>query len=218
MNPNLDTKSDLTYYSRERRWPSLFPIKEHSLILDIGCGQGNLGLYLKNKYQAHVTGVEIIEDNYLIAKKVLDNAILGDVEKLDLDEYNQKFDYIIFSDSLEHLADHVSALKHIKRTLKPDGKLLISIPNIRNFRVTFPLLFCDSFEYQDEGILDRTHLRFFTRTSISNFLFHSGFYVEDIFYDLPLKSKVGILNVLTFGFFKNLLTSHYFIQACLKKS
>lgn len=218
MNPNLETKTDITYYSRARKWPSLFNIKKHSLILDIGCGQGILGQYLQETYSAKVTGIEIIDDNYQMAGKVLTNALLGDIEKMDLQTIETKFNYIIFSDSLEHLIDPHKILEKIKELLDSNGNVLLSIPNIRNFRVTVPLIFKDQWEYEDEGLLDRTHLRFFTKTSICNLLDRCGYQVNEVYYDLPLSSKVGILNKLTLGILKNILTSHFFINACLKKS
>ena len=216
-NPNLEIKSDKTYYARSRTWPSVFKIRRGARVLDIGCGRGNLGSYLQTEYGCKVTGLEIIKDNFLIASTVLYEAHLGDIEIMDLHALGSDFDYIVFSDSLEHMLNSQAVLERVKRLLHKDGHLLISMPNIRNFRVTVPLLFADQWNYQDEGLLDRTHLRFFTCTSICKLIEECGYTVEDVKYDLPLTSKVGILNLLTFGIFRRHLTSHYFISACLKK-
>ena len=216
-NPNLEAKPDRAYYSRARTWPSLFDIKTGSRILDVGCGRGMLGAYLQKNHDSKVTGLEIIEENYQVAADILDKAHLGDIETMDLSILGNGFDYVIFSDSLEHLLDPKSVLEHVKNLLCADGLLLISMPNVRNFRVTLPLLMRDEWEYCDEGLLDRTHLRFFTGTSICKLLESCGYSVEQILVDLPLSSKVGILNILTFGFFRRHLTSHYFIKACLAK-
>ncbi len=216
-NPNLVLKSDKTYYSRTRTWPSVFEIRRGTRVLDIGCGRGNLGSYLQIEYGCKVTGLEITNDNFLIASKVLHEAHLGDIENIDLNALGSDFDYVIFSDSLEHMLNSQAVLQRVKRLLHKDGHLLISMPNIRNFRVTVPLLFADQWNYQDEGLLDRTHLRFFTCTSICKLIEECGYKVEGVKHDLPTNSKVGILNVLTFGIFSRHLTSHYFIKACLKK-
>jgi len=219
INPNLSSKSDKTYYSRQRNWPALFNIKPNCKILDIGCGQGTLGLFLKQEYQAEIIGLEIIEENFLIAKTVLDRVVLGDIETIDLNDLGHDFDYIIFSDSLEHLLEPEKVVLRIKTLLKKDsGELLISLPNIRNFRVTLPLLLLDEWRYTDEGLLDKTHLRFFTLRSITRLLEQSGLSIKRIEFDLPVSSKSGLLNLLSLGILRKHLTSHYFIQSCLKAS
>lgn len=217
MNINKKDKRDAAYYSRARTWPLLFNLKKSSKVLDIGCGQGILGQYLKEEVNANVCGLEITSDNYEIASKVLDKTMLDDIETMEPSKLGSNFDYVIFSDSLEHLVDPTQVLHKIKSIMSADGRLLIALPNVRNFRVVIPLLFRDQWKYTDEGLLDRTHLRFFTLTSIIELLQESGYVVEGFYYDLPITSKVGILNILTFGVFKRILTSHYFIKACIQK-
>jgi 2-polyprenyl-3-methyl-5-hydroxy-6-metoxy-1,4-benzoquinol methylase len=212
-NPNATLNSDASYYQRIRTWPSLFKLKSDAKVLDIGCGSGQLGQYFQNELQCAVTGVEITEHNYAIAKTVLSNTLLGDIESLDLHLIGADFDYIIFSDSLEHMLNPDKVLIRVQQLIATNGELLISIPNVRNFRVTVPLVFKGDWEYQDEGLLDRTHLRFFTIASISRLLYECGYKVEEVLLDLPTSSKVGVLNMLTFGLFSNHLTSHYFIRA-----
>jgi cyclopropane fatty-acyl-phospholipid synthase-like methyltransferase len=216
-NPNLQTKPDLAYYARSRTWPSLFDIRHGTKVLDIGCGWGNLGTYLQDKYGCKVTGLEIIEENHILASSVLYKAHLGDIETMDLSVLGSGFDYVIFSDSLEHMLEPKDVLERVRGLMTEGGHLLMSMPNVRNFRVTVPLLFLDQWEYQDEGLLDRTHLRFFTNTSICNLIERCGYKVERVLFDLPLSSKVGILNILTLGLFRRHLTSHFFIKACLRK-
>ena len=217
FNPNLEINSDQTYYSRSRTWPSIFDLRSGTKILDVGCGRGTLGAYLQTKYASEVTGIEIIEDNFLVASKTLHKAHLGDIESMDMSLLGSQFDYVIFSDSLEHMLEPKAVLERVRYLMAENGNLLISMPNIRNFRVTLPLVFSDQWEYRDEGLLDRTHLRFFTHTSICKLIEDCGFKVEQVRFDLPLSSKVGILNMLTLGLLRKHLTSHYFIKSCLKK-
>lgn len=218
INPNLTTKIDISYYSRERSWPTKFAIKRNSRILDVGCGRGMLGQFLKNELNCSVTGLEIIKENAIAAEAVLDNVIVGDIESIDLDGLGEKFDYVIFSDSLEHMLNPEKVLLRISSILKPSsGELLISIPNVRNFRVTMPLLLRDEWRYTEEGLLDKTHLRFFTLKSIKRLLEETGYSVITVTRDLPILTKSGFLNLLTFGILGNHLTSHYFIQSCPKK-
>jgi cyclopropane fatty-acyl-phospholipid synthase-like methyltransferase len=218
MNPNSKINADEAYYSRERSWPSLFSIQPNSRILDIGCGQGYLGKFLKNTFKCHVTGLDIVEANALSAGKHLDTIIIGNVETMDLSILGAPFDYIIFSDSLEHLLNPEHVLLRISPLLsKENGQLLLSIPNVRNFRVVLPLILSDDWRYTNEGPLDKTHLRFFTLKSITRLLEESFFTVNEVHYNLPLSSKSGVLNLITAGIFRRHLTSHYFIQACPKK-
>ena len=74
------------------------------------------------------------------------------------------------------------------------------------------MLLKDSWEYADEGILDKTHLRFYTYTSFIKLLEIVGLKVVDFYYELPITSKSGILNIITFGIFRRILTSHYYYQ------
>ena len=216
-NPNLIKKGNTDYYSRVRNWPSLFDIKSNAKVLDIGCGTGSLGKYLIDRYESNVTGLDIVQDNYQESSKVLNRAIIGDMETMDIKELGGDFDYIIFSDSLEHMIDSNKVIEIVKTLLASDGILLISMPNVRNFRVTFPLLLSDSWEYKDEGLLDWTHMRFFTYSSLLDLLDLHDFKICRVKVDLPMSSKVGIINLLTFGLLKKHLTSHYFVESCLKK-
>lgn len=218
MNINVTEKHGEGYYSRHRTWPTRFDLKPGSKVLDIGCGRGALGEYLKKTISATVCGLEITSENCNTAAKVLDRAVLGDIETMSLTDLGEGYDYIVFSDSLEHLLNPGPVLQKIGTLLNDDGSLLISMPNVRNFRVLVPLLFRDEWEYVEEGLLDKTHLRFFTFRSITRLLRDCGYEVEKYFYDLPLSSKVGKLNALTLGIFRKILTSHYFIKACKKRS
>lgn len=218
MNSNLQVKADRSYYDRQRQWPARFELRAGTKVLDIGCGRGALGEFLKDRIKANVVGIEIVEENYHLAKDRIDQAMLGDFEKMDVSDLKGSFDYIVFSDSLEHMIDSDLVIRKAKELLTPDGQILMAMPNVRNFRVTLPLLFNDEWRYTDEGLLDRTHMRFFTCKSITRLLHEHGLEVMNLQYDLPSKSKVGLLNLLTFGLFKNILTSHFFIQACQKRS
>ena len=208
------------YYSRERRWTDNFQLTECAKILDIGCGEGNLGFYLTKIQSASVTGVELVPECAVIASKKLDEVLQVDVEswmdKSRLDSY----DYIIFSDSLEHFVNPEKVLLNLKCMLKQScaSSILIAVPNVRNFRVILPLIFNGDWKYENEGLLDKTHLRFFTKKSIFRTLDDCGYQVNECHLELPLKSFSGILNVFTLGLFKNFLTSHYYLKACIKKS
>lgn len=132
-------------------------------VLDVGTSEGNLGAILKE--QGH--SVAGIESNSAAAQKArahYDSFHVGDIESYDF-PYREEFDYILFADVLEHLRDPVSVLRRSLPSLKPTGELIVSIPNVANIAIRTSLLF-GRFDYRDRGILDRTHVRFFTLASL----------------------------------------------------
>ncbi|MAM29277.1 MAG: methyltransferase [Flavobacteriaceae bacterium] len=144
-------------------------------VLDVGCSNGQFGAAVKQKSGAEVWGIEPFESfgKYALDKldKVFIDTVEGAIDKLP-DNY---FDVIYFNDVLEHLLDPYTVLAKMKSKLKHDGLVISSIPNIRYFRTFFKLLFKGEWEYQDEGILDRTHVRFFTKKSILNMYKNAGY-------------------------------------------
>ena len=215
---NIDSEID-NYYSRQRAWPRHFKIRKNIKVLDVGCGTGVLGSFFKREYDAKVTGIEILEDCAKVARKTLDQVYCENIEETDVLSNLSGFDYVVFSDSLEHLIDPEKTLVNTQKVLKnKESSILVSVPNVRNFRVLVPLIFKGDWKYEDEGLLDKTHLRFFTKKSFLRALDDAGYTVTKIVVELPIKSVSGLLNAVTFGFFEGFLTSHYYVQACPKKS
>ncbi len=123
-------------------------------------------------------GVEIQDAIARIGANALD-IVQGDIETMPLTYEKQSFDYIIFADVLEHLRDPEKMLKRLAPYLKENGKYLCSVPNILNKHVISNLLMGE-LEYQDAGILDRTHLRFFTLDSITKAFKRCGFEIAQL--------------------------------------
>lgn len=142
--------------------------KENQRILDIGCGDGLFSEYIKNGNTK--VGVDFIPESESI-KENLNEYYQNDLNVGLPDEVKkkEKYDYILMLDILEHLYNYENIIKESKTLLKPEGRLIISIPNIANFYVRLNLLF-GRFPYGDKGILDRTHLRFFTYSSIKKLI------------------------------------------------
>jgi len=90
------------------------------------------------------------------------------------------FDCVLFNDVLEHMVAPEVALRYARQLLAPGGVVVASIPNIRSFPTIWRLVFHASWEYQDAGVLDRTHLRFFTKSSIVDMFEREGFALEEI--------------------------------------
>lgn len=142
-------------------------------ILDVGCGSGKTGEYLKKEKKAIVVGVDISRPAIEQAKKVLDEAYCLDIEKEAFPFAENRFDIIICGDVLEHLIDPLEMLLKLKKYMKSDGYILLSIPNVANIIIRFNL-FLGKFNYQPSGILDETHLRFFTLKTVRAMLGKAG--------------------------------------------
>lgn len=154
------------------------PFGEHR-VLEVGCAEGFTGAALKNNGRAHeVVGIELSETAALVAKEKIDRVICGDLEEIKFDAHalaNESFDYIVCGDVLEHLKDPWQQLERLLALLKPGGQIIVSLPNIRYFRVTLALFFLDQWHYSEKGgILDLTHLRFFTRSTAIEMLAATG--------------------------------------------
>lgn len=148
-------------------------IKSGNIILDFGCGQGSLGAEMKKKGNI-VHGVDISTENVEIARSKLDNAIIGDCRKPESLPFEEKsYDVVVLSDVLEHLSDPLTTLKDVKRYLNDNGYLLISIPNVASWTIRLGLLF-GFFNYKDFGILDKTHIKFFTLKSSRQLISDAG--------------------------------------------
>ncbi len=144
-------------------------------VLELGCATGRLGQGLKTRQQCFLAGIEISPEAAHEAARYFDVVHVGDAETVDLPYEEETFDQIICADVLEHLVAPGKVLRRLRRLLKPGGQLLVSVPNIRNFYTLARSLDEGRWEYEDAGILDRTHLRFFTRTDFENVLHRSGY-------------------------------------------
>lgn len=199
-------KNDFNIYAPVERNEMLRFVPETAkTILDVGCSVGNFGGMIKAQRSAEVWGVEIDEDAAEIASQKLDKVFNESFdENLNLPE--NKFDCIVFNDVLEHMVDPYNALEYAKSLLTKDGVVVASIPNVRFFTNVILLLFHKNWEYVDSGILDRTHLRFFTKRSIESTFTKQNYNIEQITGINPLEEtdahysrKFKILNFLTLG-------------------
>lgn len=148
-------------------------------VLEIGCGTGATLLYIKNLYKnANLYGIEKGKNSAKIASTCAD-IINEDVEKVIFPYEENFFDYIILGDVLEHLKDPWELLKKINLYLKSDGHILAVIPNIMHISVIREII-NGSFTYEEEGILDKTHLRFFTLNEISKMFVMANLQLEEV--------------------------------------
>lgn len=145
-------------------------------ILDVGCAAGAMGATMLSAGAAEVAGIEVHPPAAGVARSRL-SAVYGyDLDAMPELPYPERyFDVITAADVLEHVRDPVAVLRHLRRWLSDSGRLVCSIPNVRHHSVLLPLLLHGRWDYADAGILDRTHLRFFTVDSMRRLLADAGF-------------------------------------------
>jgi 2-polyprenyl-3-methyl-5-hydroxy-6-metoxy-1,4-benzoquinol methylase len=150
-----------------------------SRVLEVGCGYGNFGELLKKNYEMEVWAIELNQKAAEIAKQKLDKVICDDFSQAKtLDLPHKYFDCIIFNDVLEHMIDPYSILIESKDLLTSEGIIIASIPNVRYLSNVYNFLIRQDWEYQDYGILDRTHLRFFTQKSMQKMFVELGYKID----------------------------------------
>lgn len=151
--------------------------KSSLAVLDVGCGQGGNFTFIKGVYpNAELCGIELNPKTAIISQKFADVRNCN-VEDLNVDEWHNKFDYIIAGDIIEHLADPWKFLEKAHTMLKDDGIIIASIPNIANAETIFEIL-NGRFEYKEYGVLDKTHLRFFTKYEALQIFNQTGYIPE----------------------------------------
>lgn len=161
-------------------------------VLDVGCATGYLARALTER-GCTVSGLELDEESAEEARPDLERLVVGDLETMDLAEAfgDDRFDVIVFGDVLEHLRDPLPVLRRAKALLADGGSVVASIPNIAHGSVRLALL-AGRFDYQELGLLDSTHVRFFTRSSMEDLFRDAGLVPIDVrrttagFFDTPV--------------------------------
>lgn len=168
----LNKKSSLTY--------TISRIAFNSTVLEFGPATGYMTRYLKEQRGCRVSIIEIDREAYDTARNYAEDGMCCDAEQMEWLEYfkDKKFDYITFSDVLEHLREPEKVLRASQDLLCDNGKIITSIPNIAHNAVLIDL-YNNKFQYRKTGILDNTHLRFFTHDSMKALFHECGLRVVD---------------------------------------
>ena len=149
-------------------------------IVEVGCMQGALAqAYLAGNPGAHYVGIDIDPEYAQVAAAFCSEAIAANIETMDDASFGKLFpsDCWIFGDCLEHLRDPWRVLRRLREAIDADGHLLICIPNAQHWSVQWRLA-SGQFRYEDSGLLDRTHLRWFTRITLLEMFAQTGWAVE----------------------------------------
>jgi 2-polyprenyl-3-methyl-5-hydroxy-6-metoxy-1,4-benzoquinol methylase len=140
-------------------------------VLDVGCGFATTSQEIQKRGN-RVTGIESSAEAVAVARKRIGAVIEADLQQVDA-LTSRTFDVIIFADVLEHLSWPIGILRKYTELLKKDGTVIVSLPNVGLWSVRLGLLF-GRFPYAGTGVLDRTHLRFFTRSTAIEMLRAAG--------------------------------------------
>lgn len=203
------------YHALVRR--DAFPLvpRGGGTLLDLGGGIGATAAQLREMGYVDRAGVvDRMAQN--VTTMGLDFRHAGDLEDGDfLDDViaaEGPFDCVLCLDVLEHLRDPWAVVRHLHDALVPGGSIIASIPNVRNYKVLLPLLFRNSWKLEDAGILDRTHLRFFVRSSAVELMTSSGLVLDKIVANPSGGRAVKAFRMATLGTLNSFTDLQYLIR------
>lgn len=188
------------------------PLDPTARILEVGCGTGATGALARCRGRAsHYTGVELFEGAAEQARHLLDEVLVGDVEKLAFPWQPCAFDALILSEVLEHLVEPWAVLERLRPFLRPGAMVLASSPNISHWRVVRELA-QGRFHLADQGVFDRTHMRWFTPDTFASMFERAGYEVLNVDPVTPFSERTRLISRLTHGRWDHL----FMTQICLE--
>jgi|688.fasta_scaffold1050900_1 2-polyprenyl-3-methyl-5-hydroxy-6-metoxy-1,4-benzoquinol methylase len=216
------SEKELSYFSEERE--DLYPFfnQFQGKILDIGCGMGGFinGLKKINKNKIEAWGIEPNVSEVKNISPQIDNFYQGFFDNVKHDIPLSYFDCICFNDVLEHLYSPEEMLEKVKPYLNNEGYIFASIPNFLFFPNLIDIVINQNFEYTTQGILDYTHIRFFTKKTIIKLFENQGYEIETIQginYKLFNNMKIyKFLNFITFNRLYDFRFMQFVVKAKLK--
>lgn len=202
------------YFSEIRKDIVHFIRNEKNLVvLEVGAGTGSTLRHLKEKgiaKEVHLVDlIDLVED-----KQDFDSVRILDIEKTPLDQSNS-YDIIILADVLEHLSDPQKTIESLKPLLGVGGRFLVSLPNFRHHSAFRKIYLKGSFKYEEQGLFDRTHIRFFCKSDmLSLFETHQNLSIKSVkpSHFLLKRSMSSIINKITLGIFDQFLALQYLLE------
>jgi 2-polyprenyl-3-methyl-5-hydroxy-6-metoxy-1,4-benzoquinol methylase len=206
---------DLVHQYHDLVRQDIFPfIASHAgKVLDVGGGVGATSAALKVRGQAErVVLIDRVADRVVAG---VDEAFAGDLEDPELIRRvlasSGPFNTILCLDVLEHLRDPWSMMSELHKGLAPGGSVIISLPNINHLDVIWELIFSGRFEYAENGIMDRTHLRWFTRRSAISLATGSGLKLEELGANIN-ERRYRILDRASLGVFTRFFATQFVMR------
>ncbi len=170
-------KAEDYYRDEKARMVDYVPAAARSM-LDVGCASGAFGRLLKaHRPDLEIWGVEPVETVAADAQTVLDRVVVGTYPEV-IPQLDRTFDLVVFNDVLEHLVAPWDALAATHPVVAPDGVVLASVPNVRNWRTILDLVRHGRWEHEERGIHDEDHLRWFTRRTLVEMFEQTGWSVQ----------------------------------------
>ena len=150
-----------------------------SRVLDVGCAGGYVARVLRDQKECVVDGIEMDPESAEHARASCRSVQVGSLDDSSfLDSLQGSYDRVLCGDILEHLRDPAEVLRTVLSLLAPNGRLLVSIPNVAHWRLRLSLL-RGAFDYDDSGLMDRTHLRFYTYPGVARLVQEAGYRIVD---------------------------------------
>jgi methionine biosynthesis protein MetW len=205
-----------SYYENTRKDMLKYIPPTVKCVLEVGCGNGNFSKLISEKYSAKCWGIEFnnkaAEEAVKVMHKVINADIINSLNEIP-DSY---FDCIILNDIIEHLVDPYSILKNLKSKLTSSGILVLSIPNVRYWRNVMRLTLFGEWNYTGYGILDSTHLRFFTYKSLKKMFPELGFEILALEGIEPNRTITStFIQILNWLLLNNFVDTRYVDFACV---
>jgi 2-polyprenyl-3-methyl-5-hydroxy-6-metoxy-1,4-benzoquinol methylase len=202
------------YFEANRVEMLQFIVNRPNKCIEFGCSSGEFSALLKSKYQCETWGIDMDEMSIKKAKHKMDKVFLGDALEMMEHLPENFFDLIVCNDFIEHIPAPDQFFQKVRKHLAPGAILICSLPNVRHWKHFNRYLFLKDWKYKKSGILDYTHLRFFTKKSMRRSIRSWGFEIEKMKGLRPTKSPFFYLfNLLTLNFIGDMRFLQYGFRA-----
>jgi len=207
------TKQKAYFTGARRTFLNLLPANPQARLLELGCGSGNTSAAaLAEGKCGWACGIELCEGPAAEARNKLNKVIVGDIERLSLELPPASFDVLLMSEVLEHLRDPAPVLLKLRSLLKPGAIVLAGSPNVCHHSV-IRMLLRGRWDYAPEGIMDETHVRWFSPATYRELFEKAGFVVDHVRPASPLHTKARLANALLLRRFQYLFHSQIELRA-----